>query len=274
MRDDSATGVLAELNEKRRRWRRAPLVFVLAIALFVASSGAPGALQVAIAIVGVIAITGAFLFDVLSKTTVLMYDLDEHAAASYQALVDALAQLGGSQRIWHITSRAAVLDRKYHAGAQSEIRRSITSARPGSMAFVKCNLDVPKIPVGRQTLFFLPDRLLVFESGSVGGVSYSSLELSRQNVRFIESEGVPRDSRVVDRTWRYVNKGGGPDRRFKDNSELPICEYEAVHFSSTSGLNELLYVSRVGAGDALSKYLTATEALAERASARPHSSSR
>src|SRR5207248_438194 len=47
MRDDSATGVLAELNEKRRRWRRAPLVFVLAIALFVASSGAPGALQVA-----------------------------------------------------------------------------------------------------------------------------------------------------------------------------------------------------------------------------------
>jgi hypothetical protein len=50
----------------------------------------------------------------------------------------------------------------------------------------------------------------------------------------------------VDKTWRYVNKNGGPDRRFKDNRELPIALYEEVTFSSHTGLNEVVQVSRIG----------------------------
>lgn len=81
---------------------------------------------------------------------------------------------------------------------------------------------------------------------SIGAVSYSSVRFNVETTRFIETEGVPRDSRVVDHTWRYVNKRGGPDRRFKDNIKLPIAEYEAVHFQTDSGLNELINISKVG----------------------------
>lgn len=38
----------------------------------------------------------------------------------------------------------------------------------------------------------------------------------------------------------------GPDRRFKDNYQIPICLYETIHLTSRNGLNELLQVSRTG----------------------------
>jgi hypothetical protein len=54
---------------------------------------------------------------------------------------------------------------------------------------------------------------------------------------FIESEGVPPDGKVVDQTWRYMNKKDGPDRRFKDNRELRIALYEELQFTSASALS-------------------------------------
>ncbi|MGH9363798.1 MAG: hypothetical protein ACRD1B_00840, partial [Thermoanaerobaculia bacterium] len=55
---------------------------------------------------------------------------------------------------------------------------------------------------------------------------------------------------------RYVNKKGRPDRRFKDNREIPICAYEQIQLSSTTGLNEVIQVSRRGASNALTAALS------------------
>jgi len=96
---------------------------------------------------------------------------------------------------------------------------------------------VPSISVGRQTLHFFPDRILVFNRDGVGSIGYDALEVDVQETRFIETEGVPSDCKVVGQTWTYVNKKGGPDKRFKNNRELPIALYEQIAFQSTSGLN-------------------------------------
>jgi hypothetical protein len=66
------------------------------------------------------------------------------------------------------------------------------------------------------------------------------------STRFIEDGSVPRDAKVVDHTWKYVNKRGGPDKRFKDNRQLPIALYEDIHFSSDTGLNERIQLSKTG----------------------------
>ncbi|MFD1787523.1 hypothetical protein ACFSC3_08060 [Sphingomonas floccifaciens] len=52
-------------------------------------------------------------------------------------------------------------------------------------------------------------------------------------------------------TWKHPNKSGGPDRRFADNRQLPICLYETIHLQSRNGLNELLQVSSNGRAQAL-----------------------
>ena len=63
---------------------------------------------------------------------------------------------------------------------------------------------------------------------------------------------VPSGTQVVGSTWRYVNRNGGPDRRFKDNAELPVVLYEEIELSSGTGLREVLQLSQRGLGQELS----------------------
>jgi hypothetical protein len=84
---------------------------------------------------------------------------------------------------------------------------------------------------------------LVFENNAVGAVAYESLDIRIERSNFSESDGLPSDAQVVGRTWQYVNKKGGPDRRFNNNPEIPIALYEEGHLGSTSGLNETIQCS-------------------------------
>ncbi len=59
-------------------------------------------------------------------------------------------------------------------------------------------------------------------------------------------EMAPADATVGGQAWKYVNKKGGPDRRFKDNRQLPICLFEEIGMVSDSGFKGLLQVSKHG----------------------------
>jgi len=66
-----------------------------------------------------------------------------------------------------------------------------------------------------------------------------NLVLSLQFVltEFTEEETVPSDSQVVGRTWAKCNKDGSPDRRFRDNYQIPVVRYGTLLFSSPDGLD-------------------------------------
>jgi hypothetical protein len=203
----------------------------------------------------------ASMKDELRKTTVILYDLEPEFETAYARLHDAFGVLRSCSRIWHIEARGEVLDRKYHAGASGVVKRKQLTLTTGAPPFVKANVEVPLVPAGKQLLAFMPDRLLVFESAAIGAIKYSALALQIVQSQFVEEEAVPPDATVVGKTWRYVNKKGGPDRRFKDNREIPICAYEQIHLSSTTGLNEVIQVSRRGASTALSEALSSIQGL-------------
>ena len=132
---------------------------------------------------------------------------------------------------------------KHHAGATSLTRRSAIRLSKSDPPRIRTNIAVPSIPVGRQTLYLLPDHVLVFESGRVGAVGYSDLRLEPTTCQFIEEQEVPSDAEVVGQTWKYVNKKGGPDRRFKDNRQIPVVKYGELVLRSDTGLNELIHTS-------------------------------
>jgi len=250
--DSSSADLLAELNGKHRRLRLWPFAVVGAI-FFVAVgviASWPGWLVVLLLIFGASAISAAAYRDILGKTVVLFYDLDSEIERTYHALHEAAEQLAGSSRTWRIEAQGRVRDRKYHAGASSLVRRRAAFIRKAQPPYVKTNVETIVIGGGAQTLHFFPDRLLVYAIGGVGAVSYQNLELAVRSGRFIEDGGVPSDAKIVDRTWKYVNKNGGPDRRFKDNRQLPVCLYDELALGSSSGLNELVQVSRCGVAEA------------------------
>jgi hypothetical protein len=79
--------------------------------------------------------------------------------------------------------------------------------------------------------------ILYWERGTFGSIAYNDFRVQQSFTRFIEDGFVPRDGTVVDRTWRYVNKKGGPDRRFNNNAQLPVMQYGVLVLTSSRGLN-------------------------------------
>src|ERR1700737_2172913 len=87
--------------------------------------------------------------------------------------------------------------------------------------------------------------------------SYRDLDFSDAMVKFREEKLVPSDTTIVDHTWRYVNKAGGPDRRFISNRQIPVCLYRELGFRSEGGLNCKFQLSNPPAADSLYKVIEA-----------------
>ncbi|MEA0681711.1 hypothetical protein [Xanthomonas campestris] len=250
--DSSSQALLEELNAKKKRWRIWPSVAVVSALVLLIATGneAPDWALVMLALLSVGGIIAAHLKDQLRKTVVLMYELDEPMEKALEVLHAGAQTMASAYATWHVSSHAKVFDRKYHAGAGTLVKRKPTRFASAPPPFVKTNIKTIAVNVGTQALHFFPDRVLIYDANGVGAVGYKELQVLVSSTRFIEDGSVPRDATVVDRTWRYVNKKGGPDRRFKDNQELPVCQYEEVALRSDTGLNELLQVSRLGSAAA------------------------
>lgn len=245
MQDTSSVELLSELNNKTNRpnyWKWTAAGSVLA--LWFAFSTVPDWLAL-ISVAVLIALTIYIAVrDTVAKTSVLFYDLDSPNESAFEALHEAFQTLAGCRRAWRIDAKAAVFDSKYHAGAGAVVNRKDAQFGKGLPPMVKSNLEVPYVKSGSTSIYYMPDRVLVYSSAGVGAVSYKDLEVSGQSRQFIEDGAVPGDAQVVGHTWQYVNKNGGPDRRFKNNRQLPVALYEELAFRSPSGLNELYQLSK------------------------------
>ena len=74
--------------------------------------------------------------------------------------------------------------------------------------------------------------------------------------RFVEDGTTPRDGTQADTTWKFVNKNGGPDRRFNNNRQLPVMLYGRIHLTSPRGLSWIIDLSVTKVADALASCLS------------------
>ncbi len=246
--DSSSAQLLEEIRGKHRLIRCWPAIAtatLVYIGFAIANEWSTWALLLGF-IVGITASTFAYRWDIQRKLVALHYELEDAALSNYTAFVSSATALARATRQWHISARAGVKDRKYHAGAGVSVRRKKAAIGTALPAFVVSNLDPVAIALSDTTFYFFPDRILVYRGNNLGALAYSDLEASASTTRFIESEGVASDARVVEHTWQYVNKTGGPDRRFKNNRKLPVCEYGQLALKSASGVNELMMFSAHG----------------------------
>src|SRR5205085_12261094 len=119
-----------------------------------------------------------------------------------------------------------------NAGASHLINRVGASFSTANPKILVANITVPSVKSGSTTLYFLPDRILVRTGRKWSDVGYEHLRVDVHHQRFIEESSTPRDGTQVGTTWKFVNKGGGPDRRFKDNRQLPVMLYGRVTLAS------------------------------------------
>lgn len=231
----------------------------------------------AIGVVGLYLAWGTNQQEKLARITTLKYKLDEEATNELIKLQKVFNELTKASRIWRVTSRKATWDWKRNAGASSLITRNRITAGRLTPPFLNTRISVYGFSLGMMQLFFLPDQVFILQNGKYGAVSYNSLEVNAYPTRYIESEGVPNDSKILEYTWRYVRKDGGPDRRFSNNQQIPIVQYGQVELFSKSGMNLHFQVSNLSLAQeftqALSHYINFRKESHHSSSNKPHSKS-
>lgn len=195
---------------------------------------------------GLVVTGGIYLWDETRKSVVLFFDFDESERLKFENIVNSFQIVLSTNKIWHVESQAKIKDWKRNSGAGAVVSKKDTHVSQKPVKILKTNIPIPTIGVGEQTLCFLPNKLLVIGNEMAATVEYESLLIEYNPIRFIEHKSVPADAEVIDHTYLYVNKSGGPDKRFKGNRRIPICKYEEVNFQSSSGLNEQLQFSKCG----------------------------
>ncbi len=174
----------------------------------------------------------------------LEYSFDSERLDEYNRRIGAWELLALGRKEWQILSRESTTNQKIHAGAGSTISRAVCSIQKRHPYFIRTNVDTVTIKLAhKEELIILPDKVFFVRKRKVGLIDYSDLSIDVSTIRFIESGGVPRDAQVVDYTWQYVNVNGTPDRRYKNNTRIPVCLYGKVVLKSSSGLNVELQIS-------------------------------
>lgn len=172
----------------------------------------------------------------------LEYEIGQEESQAVEARMAPIRHLLQCSNVWQVTQSTRNRDTKYSAGAASSVSRvpcKVSSTPPFPF---RSNVPVVSIKMKKETLIFLPDQLFVLQSSKVGAISYEDIQATHSTTKFVESGTVPADTEIVGSTWKYVNKSGGPDKRFKDNKELPLCLYGELTLQSASGLNtNILY---------------------------------
>jgi hypothetical protein len=256
----SSTSELApQLNVARKQWPYHPFVLFAALAvLVVAIASGLQPLAIGALVFGGVAWPAIFVLDRKRLTTTLDYNLRDDQNQAFGELVRAFEGLASCARVWRIPRKKDQRDWKRNAGAGVDVERQRISLRLGLPNLIKSNLEFPTFPLGNETIYFAPDAVLIVARNSIATLTYEDCELFAGATRFIESEGAPSDTQVVGATWQYVNKNGGPDRRFSNNRQLPICIYGQIDLKSSGGLNERLECSRA---DAAKDFVACTAAM-------------
>ncbi|MEV7928476.1 DUF4236 domain-containing protein [Kitasatospora sp. NPDC088779] len=197
-----------------------------------------------------------YLRDRAAQRVVAFYDFEAIPAERFSSLVDAAEALRSCAKNWSITASGRVVtttQHKMNSGASSIVRREPAAVRMTGPRHLVTNIAVPTFTCGKTSLYLLPDRVLICEGRTFADLPYAALSATAQNLQFIEPGSVPKDSQRVGTTWKYVNVKGGPDKRFKNNPQLPVMLYGRLGFTTPSGLNILWDCSRPTAAAQLAR---------------------
>jgi hypothetical protein len=252
----SASELAPILNSAHRKLRFAPLVQLVSILVFVAALLHANQLSLGLsALYATVFVPIAIFLDRYRRSVKIVYEPHGATGQIAQALADSFGDLTACASIWRIRAEGGTADWKRNAGATTLNQRKKMKVQFDKPDCIRGNSQFPCLKIGSDEIYLLPDAALIIVKGSVAAVHYQDLEVSNSQTRFIEEEKVPTDSPVVGQTWRYVNKKGGPDRRFNSNKQLPICVYGEISFRSEGGLNCKIHCSNPAAPDRLSNVI-------------------
>lgn len=186
--------------------------------------------------------------------TFISYHLDKEASDRFASIQNAIENLRQSQMLWEITGSETVVNSKWNSGASSTIKRKRVKAGFGTPDYFQTDISIPHLVLGEKSLYFFPDALLIKQK-TYRAIYYPSLKISVSDTRFIEEGKCPSDAELLGHTWKWTNKNGKPDLRYKKNYQIPIFSYGVLEITSAAGFNFKLMASNKNATSFFEKTL-------------------
>lgn len=178
--------------------------------------------------------------------TCLTYEFDEAQGKKWIARLNNWTSLFGSEYVWHILGATENADPKQFGGSSVVYKRARCKGQRKMPFYVSVNVPTLYIRLGRgEELLLLPDVLVYIHGFKAGAVEYQHLEVDELIETYTDSEANPSDAIVLEYRWLHANKNGNPDKRYKDNRQIPTCQYGALRISAPSGMDLLLMCSNL-----------------------------
>jgi hypothetical protein len=145
-----------------------------------------------------------------------------------------------SEKIWDLTYAEGVDRAKARTVAQTATKRTLIPQTTREIEFIKCDLQDLYLPnANGADLFFFPTFLLLFKDNQEFGIfDLKEVKATLKLSGYIEEESVPKDTEIIQHTWKKANKDGSGDKRFKGNYQIPIVKYGDMMLESEGGLEE------------------------------------
>lgn len=175
----------------------------------------------------------------------LDYEMDDYYSDKFNKRVSAWKNLFECEKVWNVKQTSSTNDIRRNAGASTLINRSTSLLSQKPPFYLECNYPILSFSNNNEKILILPDKLLIIKNGKIGVLSFDDISFDISSSNFIEDGSVPSDAKILGYTWKYVNKNGSPDKRFKDNKQIPKCQYGVIHMTSSTGLNIILQCSNI-----------------------------
>ncbi|MEI7111219.1 DUF4236 domain-containing protein [Serratia sp. TMDUHS_CL] len=205
-----------------------------------------------------------------STKIAITFESSDASQRAYDAMVRAFDVLKSSVKKWDITADKAIDQFAERTLATRSVNRHPVTFDFSSTDLIQFTGRAMRFENanGDDILLYPGVAVMPRADGAFALIDLRELQISAEPRGFHEEDGVPSDASIAGHTWAKTNKNGSPDRRFKDNYQIPICIYGNMTFQSQTGVTEEYMVSNADAAqafaEAVKRYqlsLTQTESL-------------
>ncbi len=167
-------------------------------------------------------------------------DFEPEIGKKYEKLVEAFKKLITCNSIWDVTSSHYQNRVAARSSASTIVRKTDVRFGLKPIPDVKSEYEALYFQnANGSDLYFYPGFIVMYsDKTDFAIIGFDEIIFNHTYVRFTETGRVPEDSKIIDRTWKKVNKNGTPDKRFKDNYQIPVVQYGEISLQTTTGLNE------------------------------------
>lgn len=165
---------------------------------------------------------------------------DADILQKYESVTTAFKRLSQSHKIWDVTSAVAENRRVTRSAASTVVDKKEVKIGIKSIEDIHSNFEPLWFKnANGADLYCYPGFIIMYDTKDrFGIIDLKELQFKFLPVRFIERGSVPPDAKVIDHTWDKVNKNGAPDKRFRDNFQIPIVRYGAITLRTAAGVHE------------------------------------